>query len=97
MPICRQLLRHDVVNALSLARANTGSSIAARMAMMAMTTSNSIKVNAFSPTRETRLLHTKLQLLMGSDSGWVPFCAPRRAGCQGAQCFFTFREKNLLC
>src|SRR5579872_4131102 len=46
MPNWRRLLRQDICLAFSLARASVGSSIAARMAIMAMTTSSSIKVNA---------------------------------------------------
>src|SRR3954471_10303789 len=42
--ICFVLLRHVAVRAFSRAWANTGNRIAARMAMMAITTSNSIKV-----------------------------------------------------
>src|SRR5689334_21732928 len=37
-PICRLLLRHDVVRAFAFALPNTGNSIAARMAIIAMTT-----------------------------------------------------------
>ena len=48
---CRMLLRQLVAWALLLALDNAGSSIAARMAMIAMTTSNSISVNA-RPGRE---------------------------------------------
>src|ERR1035437_962324 len=44
---CFLLLRHMVCQALLLARAKAGRSKAARMAMMAITTSNSIKVKAF--------------------------------------------------
>src|SRR5688572_5172911 len=46
MPICRSLFRHLVWCALAFARAKAGNSIDARIAMMAMTTSSSIKVNA---------------------------------------------------
>src|SRR5260370_9057588 len=42
---CFWLLRQVVIVALSLARLKAGSSIAARIAMMAMTTSSSIRVN----------------------------------------------------
>src|SRR3954462_15098217 len=45
-PICFWLFRQAVRCALALAFANAGSNSAARMAMMAMTTSNSISVNA---------------------------------------------------
>jgi hypothetical protein len=41
----------DVCCAFAFALASAGSSIAARMAMMAMTTSNSINVNAAGPIR----------------------------------------------
>src|SRR6185369_4037941 len=43
---CFRLLRHAMPSALALARVNAGSSMAARMAMMAMTTSSSIRVKA---------------------------------------------------
>ena len=43
--ICFTLLRQDAWRAFSRARAKTGNRIAARMAMIAMTTSNSISVN----------------------------------------------------
>src|SRR5579872_6069724 len=45
-PICLQLLRQEIARAFSRAWANTGNRIAARIAMIAMTTSNSISVNA---------------------------------------------------
>src|SRR6185436_1417034 len=45
-PICFWLFRHAVRCALALDFANAGSNSAARMPMMAMTTSNSIRVNA---------------------------------------------------
>jgi hypothetical protein len=44
--ICLLLLMQLAVLARSFALASAGNSIAARIAMMAMTTSNSIKVNA---------------------------------------------------
>lgn len=40
------LLVHLIRNALSLARESAGNNIAAKMAMMAITTSSSIKVKA---------------------------------------------------
>ena len=46
MPIWRRLLRHTVARPDSFARLNAGSSSAARMAMIAITTSSSISVNA---------------------------------------------------
>src|SRR3569833_405275 len=42
--VCFRLLRQEVLSALLFAFANAGNSIAARMAMMAITTSNSINV-----------------------------------------------------
>ncbi len=46
MVICRTLSTQSIWSARNLAAAKTGSKIAARMAMIAMTTNNSIKVNA---------------------------------------------------
>src|SRR5207245_876670 len=43
---CFVLFKQAVANALSLALAKAGNSMAARMAIIAMTTSNSIRVNA---------------------------------------------------
>src|SRR6267142_7067264 len=45
-PICFSLLKQLIPSARSFALLNAGSSMAARMAIMAMTTSNSINVNA---------------------------------------------------
>ena len=44
--ICRVLLMHEIDSARHRARLRAGSSIAARIAMMAMTTSSSISVKA---------------------------------------------------
>src|SRR5262245_43956010 len=44
--ICLQLFRHEMRFPFSFARAKAGKSIPARIAMMAITTSNSINVNA---------------------------------------------------
>jgi hypothetical protein len=46
MPVCFTLFKHCVIVTLRLADANAGRSMAAKMAMMAMTTNNSISVNA---------------------------------------------------
>ena len=46
-PICFRLLVQEIWRAFSRAFANAGSSIAARIAMMAITTSSSIKVKRF--------------------------------------------------
>src|SRR2546425_13032170 len=43
---CRKLLEQAVTLVLHLARESAGNSMAARIAMIAMTTSNSIRVNA---------------------------------------------------
>src|SRR5580704_15439879 len=48
-PICLLLLVQAIALALFLAALNAGSSIAARMAMIAMTTSSSISVNPVRP------------------------------------------------
>src|SRR6266581_4861735 len=44
MPICRKLFRHEVRSAFALAFAKAGSNMAARIAMIAMTTSSSMSV-----------------------------------------------------
>ena len=46
MPICRRLFKHEIWCALDFALANAGNNIAAKMAMMAMTTRSSISVKA---------------------------------------------------
>ena len=46
--ICRRLLKHAACCALRFELASAGNNIAAKMAIMAMTTSNSIKVNPFA-------------------------------------------------
>src|SRR6478736_6623850 len=46
MANCRRLFRHWMRRAFSLALANAGNNIAARIAMIAITTSNSMSVNA---------------------------------------------------
>src|SRR5262245_42502366 len=46
MPIWRRLLMQEVCWPLDLARDNAGKSMAAKMAMIAITTSNSIRVKA---------------------------------------------------
>src|SRR5579862_1178042 len=48
MPICLMLLMQEVCFAFDLALARAGRSIAARIAIMAITTSSSIKVNPAS-------------------------------------------------
>src|SRR5579862_4772574 len=45
-PHCRKLLKQEICCAFLLAADSAGNNIAARIAMMAMTTSNSISVNA---------------------------------------------------
>src|SRR5688500_15504988 len=47
MPVCLVLLRHLTWMALALALDNDGNRMAAKMAMMAMTTSNSMRVKAY--------------------------------------------------
>src|ERR1051326_2997924 len=56
MPTCRKLFLSWVRFAISFARASAGSNIAARMAMIAITTSNSINVNADAPACASDLL-----------------------------------------
>ena len=53
---CRALLLQTVVYARSFARLKAGNNNAARMAMTAMTTKSSIKVNARLPFRWSRVV-----------------------------------------
>src|SRR5581483_4279523 len=46
MPTCRRLELHEIVQARCFALLNAGNNMAARIAMMAITTSNSMSVNA---------------------------------------------------
>src|SRR2546422_2817532 len=50
-PICLRLLVQLMRWARALARASAGNNMAAKMAMMAMTTNNSIRVNALTHLR----------------------------------------------
>src|SRR6266446_2826598 len=52
IPICRRLLMHEVCLLRALAFERAGSNNAARIAMIAITTSNSISVNALLALRE---------------------------------------------
>jgi hypothetical protein len=61
---------------LPFARPKVGNNIDARIAMMAMTTSSSINVNAAPPTDNTRLPFIKFLIFMDLIQGWVAsFCA----------------------
>src|ERR1035437_2433238 len=53
MAICLRLLRHWVCIAFCRTREKTGNKIAARMAMIAMTTKSSIRVKPFLPMVNT--------------------------------------------
>src|ERR1039458_1763830 len=67
-PICFKLLRHAMRLALSLALASAGNNMAARMAMMARTTSNSINVKPPRLAPPARL-ETLPPVRLGSRSG----------------------------
>src|SRR6516162_5948808 len=58
--ICRLLLMQVIVLALVLAIPSAGSNNAARIAMMAMTTRSSIKVNAAPRARSVSILFTSV-------------------------------------
>src|SRR5512133_2585775 len=85
-PICLQLDKQVVARAFSRAWAKTGKRIAARIAMIAMTTSSSIRVNACRrrPLIRTSSLETQtaapraVQLLVGSRAGGAIPASGRR-------------------
>jgi hypothetical protein len=68
MPICLKLARHWMRLALSLALDNAGNNRAARIAIIAMTTSNSINVKPPRPALLPRL-ETPPPVRLGSKSG----------------------------
>src|SRR5438045_510020 len=72
MPHCLTLLRQAVVCALALALASAGKSIAARMAMMAITTSSSIKVKAPEVTRRRRIADVKADIMSFIELPAIP-------------------------
>src|SRR5208283_2043012 len=67
--ICLPLFKHAAPCALCFARESAGISIAARMPIMAMTTSSSIKVNARQEfmLNQTTIKNVSLQVLWQSD------------------------------
>jgi hypothetical protein len=62
-PTCFKLEVHRIRTALFFACANAGRSNAARMAMIAITTSNSIKVKALGLLRHELFSHHRVMLL----------------------------------
>jgi len=68
IPIWRMLLMHAVCLLRALALLNAGSNIAARMAMMAITTSNSIKVNPVCFLTFNRFIKLWLSIARRSES-----------------------------
>src|ERR1035437_7950165 len=69
---CRRLLTHRICCALVLVEASAGNRRAARMAMMAMTTSNSINVNAPAAfLRVFIIAPVRKATSTGSDGQWI--------------------------
>src|SRR6478736_7438424 len=70
MPTCRKLLMHWVRKAFAFALDNAGNNIAARMAMMAITTNSSIRVKARCEDLERgvrrELMMERLVAMMGA-------------------------------
>src|SRR5678816_1197170 len=85
--ICLRLLIQFVWSALALARASAGSSIAARIAMMAITTSNSIRVNA-------EMLRLRVVVVSANDfiSKVVTLSVDFLLGMDNRLFYFTFRR-----
>src|SRR5437870_4706392 len=73
-PSCRRLLIHFVPWAFDLALLNAGRSMAARIAMMAMTTRSSIKVKPGSRKRESGVACREFALIgvMDMSSQFLP-------------------------
>src|SRR2546421_1849877 len=77
---CLLLLIHDTPSALALAFDRAGSNIAARIAIMAITTNNSIKVN---PPEASSRLHSRIlirhTILIRFSKGTTRFRAARQS------------------
>src|SRR5579884_594996 len=79
VPICRKLLRQEMARAFSRACAKTGKRMAARMAMIAMTTSSSMSVK---PPPEVRFMSylSFFGVLPPLGRVWALFQPGRRPG-----------------
>src|SRR5579884_1220868 len=72
-PICFVFERQEVLRAASRACANTGKSMAARMAIMAMTTSSSMSVNAECDLRFIFILLWRIPTARARRRRWISF------------------------
>src|SRR5882672_1793869 len=72
---CFRLLTHWIWRALSLARLSAGSSMAARMAMMAITTSNSMRVKARREFIISENRHREWRFVLSQVRSLFPFAA----------------------
>src|SRR5881394_1985163 len=76
--ICFTLLRHRACWALALADASAGRSIAARIAMMAITTKSSINVNPWAGVGFSVFLQAKAFIRFFCAVSRVSYRAPKR-------------------
>ena len=83
---CRRLLRQAVSVAFSLARLSAGNNIAARIAMMAITTSNSISVKAFPPWLKRELATGRAAARL---QGTRPSAPLKPEGFSGVECLIV--------
>src|SRR6266404_3051659 len=81
---CFWLLKHVAACALSFALLKAGSNIAARMAIIAITTSNSIRVNAQAPGASQQPFGRVERFdseTLGTDRDWVNIRKGSNRGC----------------
>src|SRR3954471_3387431 len=84
---CLLLFMHETACARALARLKAGNSMAAKIAMIAMTTSNSIRVKAEERGTEAALIGFGIMLL--DHPGRLSVCtAPKTSGSLAFQGFF---------
>src|ERR1044071_6580447 len=95
-PICRRLFKQVLLWPCALARVNAGNNSAARIAMIAMTTSNSINVNARRrPRGKTRASSiTELMVRPEALSRWKAAFVEHRFGLMFADASHNVAREN---
>src|SRR5947208_738483 len=98
-PNCRLLLRQLMACALPLARDNAGKSIAARMAMIAMTTNSSISVKAITEAGERRIqtetVFFTVTVILGLGHGTLLQEGAGMPRCDGAHISSLAQKQNI--
>ena len=93
MLVCFRLFKHEIERAFSRALLKAGSSMAARIAIIAMTTNNSIRVNY--NTFITKLLATKYALI-GKNKKTLCYYTPKNIKIQIVYRYFFIKQPSEL-